>query len=263
MATTYPNFEPAGVRSDPPVTGMATAMALLVVMAFSTQWLLGRSTFHSPWLTHLHAVTFMGWVAIFLVQTTLGARRHMALHRKLGWFSVAWMALMVVMGFVVTIVMVRKGTTPFFFLPQHFLIFDPLNVLAFAGLSGAAIGMRRRTDWHARLHLSAMALLMGPAFGRLLPLPLLQPYAYESAAAACALFPIAGMAVDYRRSRAVHPAWWVGLAVLAAMVVVGNAITRSPLGDALYRQATAGSPGAAKPGLVFAPPPPGPLMTGR
>jgi hypothetical protein len=247
----------------PPAAGLALAMALTVFVAFSFQLYMGRSTFASPWLTHAHALTFMGWVAIFTVQATLGARGSLAIHRKLGWFAAGWVGLMVVLGFAVTVVMVRKGTTPFFFRPQHFLIFDPLNVLVFAGVTAAAIALRRRTDWHARLHLSAMALLMGPAFGRMMPMPLLPPLAYESAAAMCAIFPVAGMIIDKRRRGSVHPAWWWGLGALAAMVLLGEALTYSPVGDSLYRATTAGSPGAAAPGLAFPPPPEGPLMTGR
>jgi hypothetical protein len=247
----------------PPAIGLALSMALTVFVAFSFNLYMGRSTFASPWLTHAHALTFMGWVVIFVTQVSLGASGSLPLHRKLGWFAAGWMGLMIVMGAAVTLAMARHGTTPFFFRPQHFLIFDPLNVLTFAALSGVAIAMRRRTDWHSRLHLSAMALLMGPAFGRLLPMPLLAPYAYECAAAACAVFPLVGMVIDMRRNGAVHPAWFAGLGVLVAMVLVGEALTFSPFGAALYPAAPAGSRGAALPGLDFPPPPTGPLITGR
>ena len=248
---------------DVPVVGMAGAMAALVVVAFSFQLYMGRSTFASPWLTHAHALTFMGWIGIFLVQTTLGARGPLELHRKLGWVAAGWIGLMVVLGTAVTVAMVRRGTTPFFFRPQQFLVFDPINVIVFALVTAAAIALRRRTDWHARLHLSAMALLLGPAFGRLLPLPLFRPLSFETAAVACAIFPLAGMIVDKRRRGAVHPAWWCGLAALAGMLVVIEAVAYSPVGDAIYAGVTAGSPGAGVPGLEYPPPPSGPLLTGR
>ena len=248
---------------DVPVVGLAGAMAALVVVAFSFQLYMGRSTFASPWLTHAHALTFMGWVGIFLVQTTLGARGPLELHRRLGWLAAGWIVLMIAMGIAVTVAMVRRGTTPFFFRPQQFLVFDPVNVIVFALVTAAASAMRRRTDWHARLHLSAMALLLGPAFGRLLPLPLFRPLAFESAAVACAIFPIAGMIADKRRRGAVHPAWWCGLGALAAMIVVIEGIAYSPLGDAIYASVTAGSPGAGVPGLEYPPRPSGPLLTGR
>jgi hypothetical protein len=152
---------------------------------------------------------------------------------------------------------------PFFFRPQQFLIFDPVTVLTFAALTTAAIINRRRTEWHRRLHFCGMAMLLGPAFGRLLPMPLLQPLAWEAAFAASLAFPLVGAWLDSRRCGYVHPAWKAGMAAMLAGFVLTEAITYSPLGNAIYASVTAGSPGASIPGLEFAPPPAGPLVTGR
>ena len=262
MATVAQDFQPEPIV-DRPSVAMAYAMAATIVAAFSLQFLMGRSTFHSPLVVHLHALAFMGWVAIFTVQATLGARGMIEAHRKLARLAAAWIALMIVMGFVVTIRMVRNGDVPFFFRPQHFLIFDPLNVLVFAGFVAFAVSKRKQTDWHTRLQLGAMALLMGPAFGRLLPMPLLAPYAFEAAGAASALFPLIGMGIDLKRRGRVHPAWLVTLGVLAGMILLSAGIAYSPLGDSLYRTASAGYPGASVPGLEFGTPPSGGLITGR
>jgi ABC-type multidrug transport system permease subunit len=153
---------------------------------------------------------------------------------------------------------VRQVATPFFFQPQHFLIANVLILLVFGGLTAAAVAMRRRTDWHRRLHLCAMAALMGPGFGRLLPMPLLIPYAYQAAAVAGLAFPAAGMIVDWRRGGKVHPAWWWGMGVLAATLVATEAVVFSPLGDAIYAAVAAGSPGAGIDPLAFGSPPPVP-----
>ena len=242
---------------------MAIAMAITVVLGFSTQLAMGRSTFASPPRVHIHAVVFMGWVAIFVTQSLLATRGPVALHRRLGWLATGWVALMVIMGFVVTIAMARAGHVPFFFQPQQFIIADPLSVLAFAGLTAAAISQRRRTDWHARLHVCAMALLMGPAFGRLLPMPLMAPYAFECSTAAGLLFVGAGMVRDRVKLGRVHPAWLVGVAGVLGTIAMYDLVAYSPLGDALYHAATAGSPGGAVPGLEFGTPPAGGLITGR
>ncbi|MFM5894086.1 MAG: hypothetical protein ACKOQM_06590 [Novosphingobium sp.] len=262
MATLASDIRPEPAADRPPF-GMAYAMAVTIVAAFALQNLAGRSTFYSPLVVHAHALTFMGWVAIFVTQATLGARGQIEQHRKLARIAIAWMGLMIVMGLVVTIRMVRNGTVPFFFTPQQFLIFDPMSVIVFAGMVLYAVSKRRQTDWHVRLQLGAMAPLMGPAFGRLLPAPLLQPWAWESIAAACAIFPLAGMAIDLKRRGSVHPAWFVSLAALVVMVAATEAITYSPLGNSLYQMATAGSHGASVPGLEFGTPPPSGLITGR
>jgi hypothetical protein len=224
---------------------------------------MGRSTFSAPLLVHAHAIVFMGWVALYLSQNIFVATGNMALHRRLGWMGAGWLVLMLVLGCWVTIAMVHRGQAPFFFRPLHFLVFNPVALFTFVGLTVAAIAMRRRTDWHRRLHFCGMSLLLGPAFGRLLPLPLLQPWAWEATFAAIMIFPAVGVAADMRRTGRVHRAWGWGIGAMLGSLVVTEAITYSPAGQALYRVVTAGSPGANVAPLEFSAPPAGPLMTGR
>jgi uncharacterized membrane protein len=241
----------------------AILMALVIVAGFSFQLAMGRSTFASPVRVHIHAVLFMGWVAIYVLQNILVATDRMNLHRKLGWVAVGWMSAMVVSGFLVTIAMVRNGVAPFFFRPLHFLIFDPVTILTFAGITIAAVINRKRTDWHRRLHFAGMALLLGPAFGRLMPMPLLPPLAWEWTFLACVI--VLGLAIllDRRRLGWIHPAWKWSVTVWLGMLVVIETLTFSPAGRALYDAAVAGSSGATVDPLAFPPPPAGPLMTGR
>lgn len=241
----------------------AIVMAAIIVAGFSFQLAMGRSTFASPVRVHAHALLFMGWVAIYVTQNVLVATGRVDLHRKLGWLAAAWAAAMVVSAFFVTVMMVRHGTVPFFFRPLHFLVFDPVTVATFAGLTAAAIVMRRSTEWHRRLHFCGMTMLLAPAFGRLLPLPLLQPWAWEATFAVTLLFPVIGAWADRRRDGRAHPAWAWGVAAILAAFVVTQAVTYGPAGTALYEAATEGSRGADVPPLAFPPPPEGPLMTGR
>ena len=243
--------------------GAPLAMAFTIVAGFSVQFAMGRSSFASPPLVHAHAVVFMGWVVIYVAQSALATKRRLALHRRLGWLAALWMVPMVVLGIAVTTAIVRRGQVPFFFLPQHFLIFDPLTVIAFAALTGVAIRMRRRTGWHRRLHLCATAMLLGPAFGRLLPMPLLPPLAFEAAFVAGMVFPLAGVIADRRRSGRVHPAWGWGIGAMATTLLLITAVIYSPVGGALYARVTAGTPGAVVDPLAFPPPPGGPRRTGR
>lgn len=243
--------------------GAAIAITLVIIAGFSTQYATGRSTFYSPPLVHAHAIIFMGWIAIYLAQNVLVGRNQMAIHRRLGWVAAGWIVPMIVLGFAVTVAMVRRGQVPFFFQPLHFLLFDPLSLLAFAGLTGSAIAMRRKTEWHRRLHLCGMAMLIAPGFGRLLPMPLLQPWSWEASFAAAMIFPIAGVVADIKRNGRVHPAWRWGIGAMLGALVLIEAISYSPVGEALYRVVTNDSPGAQVPPLEFPPPPDGPLMTGR
>jgi len=241
----------------------AILMAGIIVAGFSFQLAMGRSTFASPVRVHVHAILFMGWVAIYLTQNLLVAAGRTDLHRRLGWLAAGWAIAMVISGVVVTVAMVRSGTVPFFFQPMQFLVFDPVAVLTFASLTAAAILLRRRTEWHRRLHFCGMAMLLAPAFGRMLPLPLLQPWAWEATFAVTLLFPLAGAWSDVRRSGRVHPGWSWGIATMLASFIVTEALAYGPLGIPIYDAVTEGSPGAEVDPFAFPPPPEGPLMTGR
>lgn len=231
-------------------------MAAIVVAGFSLMIVTGRSSFASPPIVHAHAVVFMGWVVLYVTQNALVARGSIALHRRLGWIGAGWIVAMVVLGTIVTVRLVRLGHAPFFFPPALFLVLNPVTILTFAALTTAAIVRRRQTEWHRRLHFSGMTLLLGPAYGRLLPMPFLIPCAYEVDVLAVLILPIVGMVFDLRRTGKVHPAWWWGLAAIIGSTVLSEAITYSPLGTALYRAATAGSPGASVAPLAYPPFPP-------
>jgi len=241
----------------------AIVMTLVIVAGFSFQLAMGRATFAAPLPVHAHAIVFMGWVVIYLAQNVFVATGRMHLHRRLGYVAAAWVVPMIVLGYVVTVEMVRSGHVPFFFRPLQFLVFDVLGVLTFAGLTVAAIVMRRRTQWHRRLHFCAMTVLTTPAFGRLLPMPLLQPWAWEVAFMVSMVFPAAGAWVDLRRNGRVHPAWYWGIATMLAAFALTEVVTYSAVGTSIYQEVTEGSPGAAVPPLHFAAPPADSLVTGR
>lgn len=257
MATRADYLPKQATNDDGFFLGAAVAMVLVVIAGFSLQLAMGRSSFASPPLVHAHAIVFMGWVGIYLMQNVFVARGNMALHRRLGWIATGWIVLMLVLGCLVTLALVQGGRVPFFFTPQQFLVFDPVTLFGFAALTAAAIALRKQTDWHRRLHFCAMTLLLGPGVGRLLPVPLLIPWAFEAIFVATMLFPAAGVIADLRRTGRVHPAWWWGIAGILVTILAVEAITYSPLGDALYASVTAGTPGAGIASLAF-PPMPGP-----
>lgn len=241
----------------------AIAMAAVIAAGFSLQLAMGRSSFSSPPLVHAHAVVFMGWITLYVLQNVFVSTGNMALHRRLGWIAAGWIVAMLVLGCLVTGAMTRRGQVPFFFRPVHFLVFDPVALFTFAGLTVAAIVMRRRTEWHRRLHFCGTALLMGPGFGRLLPMPLLTPLAFEATFAALMVFPLAGVLSDRRRLGRVHPAWGWGIATMIGSLLLTEAVAYSPLGASIYAAVTAGTPGAAVSPLAFPAPPIGPQVTGR
>jgi hypothetical protein len=239
------------------VRTIVIGMAVVLVAGFIVQLAAGRSSFSAPLIVHAHAVVFMGWVGITVLQVWLAASGAIAGHRMLGRLAVVWAGAMLVLGPLVTIAAVQSGRVPFFFQPQHFMIADPATVVAFAGLLAAAIAFRHDTGWHARLQIAAFMPLMGPGFGRLLPIPLAMPWAFEVAALCALMVPVIGIARDWKVHGRVHPAWWWAIGVLVATLVIARLLAFSPAGDALYAAAIAGHPAALADGRAF-PPPPGP-----
>ena len=241
----------------------AVLMAIITMAGFANQYLMGRSTFASPIRVHIHAFFFVGWIAIYVLQNIFVASGRIDLHRKLGWVAAFWIIPMIIMGSYVTAVMVRAGHVPFFFKPQQFLIFDPMIVFTFAALTVAAVKLRRRTEWHRRLHFCGMSMIMGPGIARILPLPLLMPWGWETFSGVCLLLPLAGVYADIRRSGHAHPAWRYGIGAMLAGFALTEVLTYSPVGSAIYAGVVKGSPGASVAPLDFGSPPAGGLVTGR
>lgn len=212
--------------------------------------------FRLPFLTHVHAASMVASLALFLVQGVLGAGRNLPLHRKLGWIGVGLAMIVVVTGIAIGHATVAGGRVAPVFTPPYFLGLTTLQPLLFGALVAAAILFRRRTDWHRRLMLGALVLILEPAVGRLTiltafialggpdqavgffaPRPLLIP-AIEMAIQLSILAAI--MAADRSLRGTVHPAlWWVGAAVAA--LYAGNFALAALPPFAHYAEGLAGS----------------------
>ncbi len=223
-------------------------MCAVIVGGFSLNLAMGRSSFALPLIYHVHALVFMGWLALYLAQVALVASGNVRVHRRLGWIALGWVPLMVAMGMAITLHSVRTvGGPPFFALPE-FAFGNPAGLVCFAGLIFGAIALRRRSDWHKRLMICAVAVLTGPGFGRLLPMPFLIPWSWVIAALiAPAIFPVIGMARDWMRTRRVHPAWLWGWGAMIGAFAVGEVLAFTPLGTAAAQAIVAGTPGAERP----------------
>jgi hypothetical protein len=203
-------------------------MAATIVAGFGTNVLIGRSSFASPLVYHLHALAFFGWVAIYLAQSGLAAAGNVRLHRRLGWLAAGWLPVMVAMSLWLNVHALRErgGTPPR--PPSDFLFANATLLLAAVGLVLAGIASRRRTDWHRRLMFCALALLSSSAIGRMTPPPLNAATGGWLIIALLLLFPASGMACDLRRDGRVHPAWWLGVSVIVGSKFAGTLLAFSP-----------------------------------
>ncbi|HYD25394.1 MAG TPA: hypothetical protein VEB68_11405 [Croceibacterium sp.] len=234
---------------------MACLMAATIVAGFSFNLATGRSSFDMPWLVHFHAWVMMGWVGLYVVQNSLIFAGNVALHRRLGWLSVAWLPAILVMGLLITRLSLQTAGGPFFFDQNEFLISNPLMLALSVGLAGWAVAVRANTGWHRRLMFCSFAILTGPGIGRLAPNPLLIPYAWWIGAVGLPLlFPLIGMLADKRRYGAVHPAWFCGVGGVIAVQAVADLIAYSSWGYRFTEWFLAGTPGAERSMAAFLPP---------
>jgi hypothetical protein len=234
---------------------MACVMAATIVGGFLFNIVMGRSTFASPLVVHLHALVMMGWVGLYLTQNYLIFTDNIALHRRLGWLSVAFVPAILVMGLAITRWTMQARGGPPFFDQNQFLISNPLQLFGMAALVAWALTVRRNTGWHRRLMFCAFAMLLGPGVGRLLPAPLFIPYAwYVTAVLPAVLFPAIGMLADKRRYGAMHPAWLWGIGIVLGLQVAADLFAYSDAGVAFTQAFLAGTPGAERGMEAFMPP---------
>ncbi|MDE2134591.1 MAG: hypothetical protein KGM97_09390 [Alphaproteobacteria bacterium] len=198
---------------------MAAAMALTVFAGFSRTFYL-RGMFAPPPLSTLmivHGTVFTAWIALLATQTGLVAANRRDLHMKLGILGTAIAALMVVLGTMLAIDALRRGSAPagapspivFFAIPMF-------AIATFPVLVGIGIANRARPAWHKRFMILSSVALVTAAIARI-PLGFIESGGPPVFFALADLF-IAAMALyDWATLRRVHPATlWAGAILIAA-----------------------------------------------
>lgn len=197
---------------------IAVALSVTAIIGFGLNAALGRVDVNGmpPWV-HVHALVFVSWLLLYTYQNWLILQGDVARHRRLGWIG-AWLAGGVVLaGLGTSLMAIHLHRQPFFFTPPFFLSLILLSLIAFAALVAAAIVLRRRTEWHRRLMLCATIVLINPAWGRLVPMPLLGQVVGQWVICAMLLLYVGwGVIHDLRTRGEVHPAylWGAGTIVL-------------------------------------------------
>ena len=152
----------------------AVFVAAFILFGFAQFALRGYSSFSTaPGVVHLHGGLMITWLGIFITQNLLVHKGQLGIHRKLGWISAALVVVVAVTGVEVGRAAIEAGRQPPFFAPSYFLALTSVGSILFAAVVWWAIALRRNVQWHRRMMLGAMFILLEPAFGRLLPMPLL------------------------------------------------------------------------------------------
>ncbi|HEX9954075.1 MAG TPA: hypothetical protein VGB48_02535 [Allosphingosinicella sp.] len=170
----------------------------------------------APLITHLHGVIMVGWLALAVAQNLLVHRGQLALHRKLGWAAAVLVLAIALVGPTVGVSALEGHRAPPFFSAPYFLALTIVEPLVFAATVGWAIAKRRKTEWHRRLMLGSLVILLEPALGRLLPMPLMGPWGSWTIVALQLLTLLLLARHDRKMLGKVHPATLSLFAIVAA-----------------------------------------------
>ena len=204
---------------------MALTCAAVAMLGFGGYLVLGFSSFHSPWWVHVHAVTFVGWLGLYVLQNFLIVRGATYAHRRMGVFMTGWAGWMVIVGLTTSMLNTISHRTPAAITPPILTAIDTACLGTFAALLGAGLLLRGRSDWHRRLILCANIALIAPGVDRIadLGIPHSPPamFIHLTLAAGAIVF-------DLFNRRTVHPALVIGTAAIATMCLAVGPLASLP-----------------------------------
>ncbi len=215
-------------------TGMAIAMLFTALVGFSRTYFIRLISGHPTTVTgrvpnvtvHLHALLFMSWLVLFIVQTSLVATHRVKMHRKLGYFGIGLAAAMIVVGGRAAVEAARLGAVPPGANPWNFIAIPFGDIATFAGFLLAAILWRNDKEKHKRLMILASTCLMAAPLVRF---PGVLRVGALAAYGLMLLFPIGAALYDWRSRGRVHPVYWWGLALIVLGVAVRVVLLGSPI----------------------------------
>ncbi len=153
---------------------MAIGLAIFIVLGFLQFALRGFvDPVAAPFWVHLHGVAMLAWLALLIVQPTLVSRDNLALHRRVGWIGAGLALFITALGIFTGLASLVLNRFPPFFSPPYFLALTTVESLVFGLMVWAAVRRRHTTAWHRRLMIGATIVILEPALGRILPMPLM------------------------------------------------------------------------------------------
>jgi hypothetical protein len=174
-AASTPHEQSASPRRKPRADdlyfgAMVLVLVVAVFLGFARTYYLAP-IYHSHvrnLLIGVHGAVFTAWIVLLVVQTTLVARRNIALHRRLGIFGAGLAVAMVGLGIAAATDALARGSSPpgFPFGPVVFFIIPIFNIAKFAVLIFFAIWLRSNGPAHKRLVLLATLAVVSPAIDR-------------------------------------------------------------------------------------------------
>jgi len=142
---------------------MALTFAAVAFIGFSPPYWapMAKGTFQAPPAYHLHGLIFFSWTLYFIFQTWLMASGQTLRHRSVGLIGISLATAMVFFGILISILSMQRATLGGMGEAARTFMIVPLTDIAlFAMFVLLAMIYLRRGEWHKRLMLLAMIVLM-------------------------------------------------------------------------------------------------------
>jgi hypothetical protein len=209
----------------------ALIMAVIVVLSFPVTYFLPVATGSDEFdaLHHLHGLAFFAWFGLYVWQTRLVARGHIARHREIGLAGCALTGLMIPLGFWMAqrAAQRRLGTMEH---PYEFTWYNLVDITLFTVLMIAAIALvTRHKEWHRRFVFVAALCIVAPAASRwTMLIPGVAPFVLDIAVYVVMYpFLVALALFDWRAWGKLHPATLTSIVLLLPLHLSGGWIARS------------------------------------
>lgn len=219
----------AVIQPRPRFHSVATAiLAAAVVAGFTRTYYLRFLSDLPPmsFAVHVHGIISTLWIALHFTQARLIAARNVALHKKLGIVTALIGFLLIYQGAELALGSAARGHAPNGRDPLQFLAISMGSVVMFAAFLVPALALRARKEWHKRLMLLATMVMILPAVGRL-DTWTMQWVPHTRAVVPFLVtcgFIVWAASTDWRRSRRIHPAYYLGGTALAASIPLRHVI---------------------------------------
>lgn len=141
----------------------------LVLMGFGSAAIVrGNNPLTLPLLFHVHALTYLAWFGLFILQASLIGNGKRGLHKVLGMTSPILVIAMVISGWMMAMSSYNRGISP---IPdisiQQFMAFPFFDLVGLVVFYGLALLNRANAEFHKRAMLLALVAIMDPATARM------------------------------------------------------------------------------------------------
>jgi hypothetical protein len=215
---------------------MGLLLTVLVIIGFGSAMIKGeKSPLDLPLLFHIHALVYMAWFLLFILQTKLISHHKYNLHKNLGYSSIFIVIAMLVTGFLMSITSYERGTSP---VPgttiEQFMSFPLLDLSGLFIFYLLGILNRSKAMTHKHCMLICSIAIMDPAIARLgmsLGVPPLILLIHIGLVALVMIY-------DKRSAGKIHFITWMGLAFiilrLAFIFTIGGTEAWASLMNSIY-----------------------------